>query len=50
MQIVTRMNKYTLPKILSIKAQFEQYFSQIFPFEHNRLDFMIFKDKSIMHL
>ena len=39
-----------LPKIMSIKALFEQYFSQILKFEHNWLDFMIVKDKSIMYL
>ena len=41
---------YALPKIMSIKALFEQYFSQIFQFEHNWLNFMIFEDKSIMYL
>ena len=42
--------KPSLPKIMSIKAHFEQYFSQIFQFEHNWLDFTIFKDKNIMYL
>ena len=47
--MVTNQNR-PLPKIMSIKALFEQYFSQIFQFEHNWLDFMIFEDKSIMYL
>ena len=54
-QIINKMSEnqsiiWTLPKIMSIKAHFEQYFSQIFQFEHNWLDFTIFKDKSIMYL
>ena len=41
---------HALPKIMSTKAHFEQYFSQIFQFEHNWLDIMIFRDKSKMYL